>query len=357
MVTFEVSDIWKSCEELLKFSYSEQQYFSIEAYGTDNEQMMDAKSLIGYLVLQRDKILSSLTLVHCNFEKREFIELLDRIQLARSVVLKKPATPLTIKNIETLVSVLQGAENLRSLTFEEWDDLTPEMNELLAPDLRKISERASNSDDEAKDAKLLNIFKLWSQHLGEKKRSKEFQEFALKFEFLEDHDYNDQLVRILKSTEILVDILINEGGKELKGMEFRNCTEEVMKKQEIRALLISIRHINNYLHFQDTPLSVTTIDYIIENTMIDDDAQLKKPDLFTLSFVRCDLIDHYLHVLKEFFVKAGTVRLEENPRLTREGFEKLIAFYKSQEKSGGLVVKDTTKDLSDLSWGNKFLFS
>jgi len=353
MVTFEVSDIWKSCEELLKFSYSEQQYFSIEAYGTDNEQMMDAKSLIGYLVLQRDKILSSLTLVHCNFEKREFIELLDRIQLARSVVLKKPATPLTIKNIETLVSVLQGAKNLRSLTFEEWDDLTPEMNELLAPDLRKISERASNSDDEAKDAKLLNIFKLWSLHLGEKSRSKEFQEFALKFEFLEDQKYNDRLATMLVGTEILVEALI-KGGKELKGMEFKNCTEEVMKKQEVTALFSNIKHINHYLHFQDTPLFVTTIDSILFHGY---NNQLKNPDLFQLSFVRCDLIDHYLHVLKEFFVKAGTVRLEENPRLTREGFEKLIAFYKSQEKSGGLVVKDTTKDLSDLSWGNKFLFS
>jgi len=352
MVTFEVSDIWKSCEELLKFSYSEQQYFSIEVYGTDNEQMVDAKSLIEYLVLSRGKILSSLTLVHCKFEKREFIELLKCIEHARSVVFKKPATPLTIENIKILSTMLRG-KNLRSLTFEEWDDLTPEMNELLAPDLRKISERASNSDDEAKDAKLLNIFKLWSQHLGEKKRSKEFQEFALKFEFLEDHDYNDQLVRILKSTEILVDILINEGGKELKGMEFRNCTEEVMKKQEVRALFANIKHINYYLHFQDTPLFVTTIDYILHEY----NNQLKNPDLFQLSFVRCDLIDHYLHVLKEFFVKAGTVRLEENPRLTREGFEKLIAFYKSQEKSGGLVVKDTTKDLSDLSWGNKFLFS
>ena len=158
---------------------------------------------------------------------------------------------------------------------------------------------------------------------------------------------------MLVGTEILVEALI-KGGKELKGMEFKNCTEEVMKKQEVTALFSNIKHINHYLHFQDTPLFVTTIDSILFHGY---NNQLKKPDLFQLSFVRCDLIDHYLHVLKEFFVKAGTVRLEENPRLTREGFEKLIAFYKSQEKSGGLVVKDTTKDLSDLSWGNKFLFS
>jgi len=348
-MAFNASDIFKACEELLKFINSEQQYFSIEVYGTDNEKMADAKSLIEVLV-SRGKILSSLTFVHCKFEKREFIELLECIPHARSVVFKKPATPLTTENIEKLVSVLQGAENLRSLTFEEDCDLTPEMNELLAPHLKTINERASNNEDEAKDAELLDIFKLWSLHLGEKSRSKEFQEFALNFVSLEK--YGDRLATMLAGTKILVEALI-KSGKELKGMEFRNCTEEVMKKQEVRALFANIKHINYYLHFQDTPLFVTTIDYILHEY----NNQLKNPDLFQLSFVRCDLIDHYLHVLKEFFVKAGTVRLEENPRLTREGFEKLIAFYKSQEKSGGLVVKDTTKDLSDLSWGNKFLFS
>jgi len=345
-MAFNASDIFKACEELLKFINSEQQYFSIEVYGTDNEKMADAKSLIEVLV-SRGKILSSLTFVHCKFEKREFIELLECIPHARSVVFKKP---LATENIEKLVSVLQGAENLRSLTFEEDCDLTPEMNELLAPHLKTINERASNNEDEAKDAELLNIFKLWSLHLGEKSRSKEFQEFALNFVSLEK--YGDRLATMLAGTKILVEALI-KSGKELKGMEFRNCTEEVMKKQEVRALFANIKHINYYLHFQDTPLFVTTIDYILHEY----NNQLKNPDLFQLSFVRCDLIDHYLHVLKEFFVKAGTVRLEENPRLTREGFEKLIAFYKSQEKSGGLVVKDTTKDLSDLSWGNKFLFS
>ena len=135
-MAFNASDIFKACEELLKFINSEQQYFSIEVYGTDNEKMADAKSLIEVLV-SRGKILSSLTFILCKYESREFIELLECIRHARSVVFKKP---LATENIEKLVSVLQGAENLRSLTFEEDCDLTPEMNELLAPHLKTISE-------------------------------------------------------------------------------------------------------------------------------------------------------------------------------------------------------------------------